>query len=387
MLYVVLPIYWKEVGLTSLWEVGVLLSINRLVRLPLNPLIGWMYNRMSLRSGLIGAILLGTVTTLGYGVAHGFAMWLLLRIVWGIAWSLIRMGGFFTVIGFAGDSNRGHAMGRYNGLSRLGSLVGMFAGGTLVAIVGLQPVSLLFGFMSLVAFVLTLLALPHDQKVNASKPKLAFGELAVRLRSAPVMLILAGGFIISLLFAILSATLSIVIDKKHGHTVQLFGLAAGSTSLSGALLAAKYGWDFLLGPKIGRKSDEAKSRLPYLLASLVCSGVGYAFIPWHIPLTIWLVVVMLVMVASTAITTLMDTVATDVAKSSIVVAVMTAYSVVTDLGAALGPIVGLGIIEATDEPVYVYLGAAALTGLTAIWFSRMRRVPSRENESGRRLSG
>lgn len=37
MLYIVLPIHWKEVGLASLVEVGILLSANRLIRLPLNP--------------------------------------------------------------------------------------------------------------------------------------------------------------------------------------------------------------------------------------------------------------------------------------------------------------------------------------------------------------
>lgn len=47
MLYVVLPIHWKDMGLTSLIEVGILLSANRFVRLPLGPLIGWLYNRMT----------------------------------------------------------------------------------------------------------------------------------------------------------------------------------------------------------------------------------------------------------------------------------------------------------------------------------------------------
>lgn len=37
MLYVVLPIHWNDVGLTSLIEVGILLSANRFVRLPLAP--------------------------------------------------------------------------------------------------------------------------------------------------------------------------------------------------------------------------------------------------------------------------------------------------------------------------------------------------------------
>lgn len=29
MLYIVLPIYWREGGIASLWEVGLILSVNR----------------------------------------------------------------------------------------------------------------------------------------------------------------------------------------------------------------------------------------------------------------------------------------------------------------------------------------------------------------------
>lgn len=48
MLYVALPIYWETAGLESIWQVGVLLSINRFIRLPFNPLISWMYKHISL---------------------------------------------------------------------------------------------------------------------------------------------------------------------------------------------------------------------------------------------------------------------------------------------------------------------------------------------------
>ena len=39
MLYIVLPVHAADLGL-SLWEVGVILAVNRIVRLPLNPCIG-----------------------------------------------------------------------------------------------------------------------------------------------------------------------------------------------------------------------------------------------------------------------------------------------------------------------------------------------------------
>ena len=47
MLYIVLPICFAQAGLSSLWEVGIILSVNRLVRLPLNPMVGWLYRHIS----------------------------------------------------------------------------------------------------------------------------------------------------------------------------------------------------------------------------------------------------------------------------------------------------------------------------------------------------
>ena len=153
MLYIVLPVYWKEAGLDALWQVGVLLSVNRLVR-RLNPVIGWLYHRMSLRTGLFISVLLAALTTVGYGVFKGFVLWIALRAVWGIAWSLMRMGGYLTVIRYSDDTNRGRFMGTYNGLWRLGDLVGVLFGGFLVPMFGLQSVSIIFGMMALVGLPL-----------------------------------------------------------------------------------------------------------------------------------------------------------------------------------------------------------------------------------------
>src|SRR4051794_4921507 len=92
MLYVVLPIYWREIGLSSIWQVGVLLSVNRFVRLPLNPLIGWLYKRISTRTGIATAVILAGFTTISYGFAEGFLAWIILRTIWGAAWTFLRLG-------------------------------------------------------------------------------------------------------------------------------------------------------------------------------------------------------------------------------------------------------------------------------------------------------
>lgn len=124
MLYIALPIYWREAGLDSIWQVGILLSVNRLIRLPFNPLAVWIYQKISLKTGLLIAVVLGFATTIAYGVLKGFAAWLLLRPLWGIAWSFFRIGGLAAVAHYADEHHRGAAMGQYNGLYRLGSLFG-----------------------------------------------------------------------------------------------------------------------------------------------------------------------------------------------------------------------------------------------------------------------
>ena len=125
MLYIALPLFWQECGLTALWQVGVLLAVNRLVRLPLNPLVRLLYTRIDQRTGMALAVVLAASTTLLYGVAQSFALWLLLRCLWGLAWTLLRLGSLFALMAASRKDNRGYLMGSYNGLVRLGSLLGM----------------------------------------------------------------------------------------------------------------------------------------------------------------------------------------------------------------------------------------------------------------------
>lgn len=98
MLFIVMPIYWKFFGLTSIWQIGVLLSANRIIRLPINSLVGLCYEKMSKRSGLLLAVIFAVISTFSYGVFKGFGVLLAMRILWGIAWSFLRLGGYLTVI-------------------------------------------------------------------------------------------------------------------------------------------------------------------------------------------------------------------------------------------------------------------------------------------------
>ncbi|MFD0959298.1 MFS transporter [Paenibacillus chungangensis] len=369
MLYVVLPIYWKEAGLDSLWQVGILLAANRFIRLPLNPLIGWLYRHMSLRTGLLAAVILGAATTIGYGLWKGFAAWLALRAVWGIAWSLMRMGGYLTVIECAGDAKRGRYMGRYNGVWRLGSLVGVLLGGMLVPIYGLAPVSILFGLLALAGIPLVLVAVKAvktAESLQSGRPGAPGGSIW----TIAVKKIVISGLVISMLHAIFSATLTYVIDFHYADINLIFGLVASSTALGGLLSALRCAWEPFLAGRFGRITDGAQGRLPLFFLSLSGAAAGFAIIPWKLPIVAWIAVVILVMMTSTALGTIMDTMAADAAKSTSVVAVMTAYSVSTDLGAALGPALIYSVIDAEYGLLATYLICSVLFVLTGAWYIR-----------------
>ncbi|EJL21738.1 MFS transporter, partial [Brevibacillus sp. BC25] len=153
MLYVVLPLCWKEAGLTSLWEVGLLLAVNRFIRVPLGPLVGKWYERSGGRTGLIVAVVLAFLTTLSYSL-EGFWLWLLMRCLWGVAWTFLRLGAFSLIVTVSEGHNRGQLMGLYNGLYRLGSLCGMLVGALLASWFGLSVASIALAVPTLFAFIL-----------------------------------------------------------------------------------------------------------------------------------------------------------------------------------------------------------------------------------------
>lgn len=367
MLYIVLPVYWKEAGLDALWQVGLLLSVNRLVRLPLNPVIGWLYHRMSLRTGLFISVLLAALTTVGYGVFKGFVLWIALRAVWGIAWSLMRMGGYLTVIRYSDDTNRGRFMGTYNGLWRLGSLVGVLFGGFLVPMFGLQSVSIIFGMMALAGLPLIAASISPGKASGTHQLELPPGKTKT-VWSLQVKKIVISGLIISLLHAVFGATLTYLIDTSYPKGIPWFGLIIGSTVLGGVLTALRCAWEPFLARWFGQRTDGPRGRLPLFMLSLAGAAAGYALLPWQLPLGIWIVIVIFVMITSTALGTIMDAMASDAAKSTSVITVMTAYSVSTDLGAAIGPTLIYWVVGSQYGVTSMYLACAAVFVLIGLWY-------------------
>ena len=128
-----------------------MLSVNRFCQAAVKSCISWLYGRLSSKNGILLAGLLAVCTTISYGFIQGFAIWLLVRCIWGIAWTLLRLGAYFTILQISDETNRGYFMGTYNGLYRLGSLGGMLFGGLFGDLYGIAVPAVLFGTISLLS--------------------------------------------------------------------------------------------------------------------------------------------------------------------------------------------------------------------------------------------
>lgn len=375
MLYVALPVHWEEFGLTSLWQAGVLLSVNRLVRLPLNPAVSRLYRRISARSGMLLAAALAAATTAGYGLAGNFAALIVLRALWGLAWTFLRLGAYFTVLTTADDSSQGRAMGMYNGLMRTGSLFGMLLGGVLADTWGTGLTCAFFASVSVLAVPLIWFAVPRNAKGMAEEA--AAGEDGYSLFSHwEVLSVLLIGTAAAFVYqGMLISTLSYLVKIRIPAGLDLGWALVGAASLGGVLQAVRWSWEPFLAPFFGWLSDHPRAgrKKTFIVSSLIGAAL-FAFLPADMGLLPWLLLLLLLQVTATALTTAGDAVAADTAvRSGAKIKVITAYSVLTDVGAAAGPAAAFALNQYSSPWASCRLASLLLLLAAAGYFFVSRR--------------
>lgn len=367
MLYVVLPMYWQEVGLTSLWEVGVVLSMNRLVRLPLNPVVGWVYQRVTVKTALSVAVLLGIATTVEYAMASTFATWVGIRALWGISWTFLRLGGYYVVLECSPEKNRGQYMGLYNGLHRLGHLGGALLGGVLAELLGYHMMAVVFGILTVGAII------PLGMLKNIRIEGLAEESGSVRLPKtvwlkSSFLWLMATGFVVTMLYyGMLSTILSPLVHLHTDPIVIGAGAVIGATALSGILQAVRWGWEPWGAPWVGKVSDRFADRGSMLAASFGVTAALVGMMTLDVPMALWILIVLGVQMGGTCLTTLADSAAAD--RSAVIgrMSVMTWFAFAFDLGAAIGPLFALFLVSYAGLHSVCWVGAASLMIFAIYW--------------------
>lgn len=373
MLYVVLPVHYEDAGLTALWQVGVILAMNRIVRLPLNPCIGFVYRHISERTGILIAVVLGVGTTFAYGFLDSFAWWVLARCVWGLAWTLLRLGSLFCILKLSTPADRGQLTGLYNGLFRLGSLVGMLAGGILADTVGIRMTAFIFGSFGLLAIVLTLHYIPGgapDERDHGSGTSLREGFALIRKDNTTLWLLLSGGIAALVLQGALASTLSRLIDVHTGGEVFLWGAAVGASSLAGFFQAARWAWEPWLAPLVGTISDRRYGWQRMFVHTLLAGAFFFAILALPLPLLLWFGCILGLQLSATALNTVAEAGAADAASRTGGRALLMHFALIVDIGAALGPLMAYGIHGIFGINAVYAACAALLAPLALVWLNK-----------------
>ncbi|MGD8190812.1 MFS transporter [Brevibacillus ginsengisoli] len=361
-LYIALPLFWHEAGLNSLWQVGILLAINRFIRLPLHPLVGWFYQKVSIWTGLRIAVGLAVITTVGCSLVHTFGGWLLFRALWGVAWTLLRQGSYLHIHHVSHSGNQGYLNGLFNGFYRLGSLFGMAAGGILCEWITYDQVLQGFALLMLPGFWLIRRSggkgtIPLKGNIDLKIPRSRRWrnrEMAVLLTSMVIALIYQGMF---------TSTISRLVAIHVGDQISVGKWLIGASSIAGVLQGLRWGWEPWIAPWIGKKADQTEDR--HFLFGGVLIGAAFLFIGIlsSVSIPIWLLMVLALLFTASLVTTLVDALMTASLTIHNRHRFLPSYTWATDIGATLGPIIGFWLPEQT-----LLLGAACLlVGLAGYW--------------------
>jgi MFS family permease len=348
-MYVVLPVHQAALGLTAM-QVGMLLSINRWIRLVTNGVAERMIRRYGSSVLFPASLLVGSAVSVAYAMAPRFWILVLLRAVWGVCWSFIRQTGVMTTISVSHLTRAGRSMGIYVALLQVGFVAGTFLSGVVFDASGYRVTFLVAAALSLTALPLALLALALLARLN---PPGSDGSPSTRplASNGASRLLQIRGFIVTLVgTGMVMSTLGYLLRNRFGDSLPVGGLVIGVTTINGALLASRYLINGVGSPLFGALLDRHGLKSSQVtgfaaagvtLLAAVLFGQSVLLVPF----------VVLFFVAATFSRLAIE--------SEAAVAGPRAYSglaTAMDLGAAVGPLVGWTGIQVDRSMSVFWIG-------------------------------
>ncbi len=384
-IYAVLPAMFPAVGVTAL-QVGMLLSINRLVRPPLNMLSGWLTTRVDPHWPYVLGLAIGACSTLGYGLVHGFWPLLLLRALWGVAWALLAVAAYAMVLDVTAPEFRGKYAGIYHTLSFFGGALGALGGGFMADHWGFSRTMTTLGLVSAAALGLALFlpraALRRDRRgpLQDGQPTLglaarvrAFGR-ALRGLDARLWLILGLNFCERLFFAgVFYGTLGYYLAQALPEGATIGAWVIGVASLTGVLLFARNLLSVLSGPLFGHLSDRLGDRTLVLLLGEGCGVAGLLCFAAGDGLALIVAGVVLTALAYGVVSPMLVSWMGDLTRRGGRGSIVGAYQTMGDLGSGLGPLVAYPLMALWGPPPVYLLSAVLLAGTIPLILWARRR--------------
>jgi MFS family permease len=383
-LYASLVTRLDVVGLT-LVQLGIILSIHRLIRIPGNPLAGLLLDRFGRRRPLfIAGMVLAVVSSAAYGLVHGFWPFLLGRLAWGLAWMLINVTGTTMVLDVSSPATRGRLSGLYNTGMWAGYALGPLVGGFLVDSLVFRDAMLILAAISAVGLLVVVLLLPETAPIQRGHSevqpqaklefqkrfKAFFSSWLDLVRDYPESRVALVSFCFTQFAGdgIMLSSVALLFSRRFGDTISIGTLVLGAATASGVLLALRAVLAAATGPLAGRVSDGRLGRPLIISVSFglgILSFVVLAFsesIPWA------LVGIILGALSGGALLAILTAYMGDQIPPEKLGSGMGLFATAGDVGSTLGPLVAFSLVATMDlKWVYLLSMLVFVAGLALSW--------------------
>ena len=365
-LYTVLPTHTVEAGV-ALSSVGILLGANRAVRLFLNGPAGMAYDRWPRRRLFVPALLIGALSTAVYAATRGFWPLLVGRLLWGLAWSGIWVGGATIILDVTTDQDRGRWTGLYQTWFFLGAASGAFVGGLLTDWLGYGTTMGIGATVTALGGLSALLLLPETRDTQLYGQDNPAAITPLKWHANPGLRIAASlqGINRFVTAGVLTATMALLVQEQ----LLTVDLPLGVATLTGALMAGRTLLSTVAAPLAGTLSDRLGSRWKVILGGLVCGVVSMALLSWRAPAAI-LTGTLVAAVAGGSVQALVTALTGDLVDKAQRGRAIGLLHTAGDLGSAIGPPVAYALLPWV-ELSGIYLTCAALFAagsLLTLWF-------------------
>lgn len=352
LLYTILPSYYPLLGLAPL-QVGILLSVNRWIRLATNHMAEQCYRHYPSDLWLILAFFMGSVVTAIYGVAQMFIIFLGARILWGISFSFIRQAGIMTAVNSGSEIHLGERMGYYRGINAMWRTSGVILGGLSHDVFGFTITLVGLSVLSLVAAPLGALSQKGLKRLKKPLAKVVPGKGDVRVICCGFAVGLIGG-------GMLMSTLGLILKEQVGESFLVAGYSIGVVTLTGLILGLRWFIDGIGSPILGAIADRT-GRQRSITFFFLMGAVTLIVVAVYSKPILLIPLMLIFFICGTTLYTLLSAQAAQSGTRSVA-----SFATAMDLGMSVGPLIGWSIAQFGLPTNFIFISSSAIYMIGAI---------------------
>jgi len=372
MFYTVLPTR-LDIFSFSGTQLGILLAINRVIRLGSNFWAAKLYKKWNRSSPFKIAVILSIFITFSYGYVSLFWQFLILRLLWGISFSILRLKALLIIF----DSNlteniQGRLSGLFRSISRSGYMVGMILGGYFADLFNFSiSAYILAGITAIALFFLLIKDKTYDnnkrnnitQKSYRPAPKTSLVHL---ITSKKMLALMFMGFSLNFtVLGLINSSYGLYLKNVFGDTALIFGSIIGIATLNGFILSTQSLFELILSPLLGSFVDKYKTN-KFIVIIFIFQAILMSVLAFYQNNILSLIVPLLIFI-NAAFLILLLYIEVGNLKENTVSNRMAGFTTSIDFGAASGPLI-LILLDFGINLTSLYFLAAVLLILASMLY-------------------